>query len=85
MERNKKPIHLTEMKKQLDICKIRNQLVNLRCWELKTGDIIEYKGWMVIGSHWRGGTHRLKNPRNGQIRMVRDITIFEYMGHEIYL
>ena len=73
------------MKKQLDIAKIRAQLVNLRCWELKSGDIIEYRGWLVIGSHWRGGTHRLKNPVNGQIRMVRDITIFEFMGHEIYL
>lgn len=81
----KKPIHLTEIKKQLDIAKIRAQLVNLRCWELKSGDIIDYRGWLVIGSHWRGGTHRLKNPVNGQIRMVRDITIFEFMGHEIYL
>lgn len=85
MEKGKRPIHFTEMKKRLDICKIRNQLVNLRCWELQSGDIIQYEGWRVIGSHWRGGTHRLKNPVNGQIRMVRDITIFEYMGHEIYL
>lgn len=61
MEKGKRPIHFTEMKKRLDICKIRNQLVNLRCWELKSGDIINYEGWMVIGSHWRGGTHRLKN------------------------
>jgi len=85
MGKVKRPIHFTEMKKRLDICKIRNQLVNLRCWELQSGDIIQYEGWRVIGSHWRGGTHRLKNPVNGQIRMVRDITIFEYMGHEIYL
>ena len=85
MEKGKRPIHFTEMKKQLDIAKIRAQLVNLRCWELKSGDIIDYRGWLVIGSHWRGGTHRLKNPVNGQIRMVRDITIFEFMGHEIYL
>ena len=84
MEKGKRPIHFTEMKKQLDIAKIRAQLVNLRCWELKSGDIIDYRGWLVIGSHWRGGTHRLKNPVNGQIRMVRDITIFEFMGHEIY-
>lgn len=84
-ERVKKPIHLTEMKKQLDIARIRAQLVYIRCWELKSGDIIDYQGWLVIGSHWRGGTHRLKNPVNGQVRMVRDITIFDYMGHEIYL
>lgn len=85
MGKVKRPIHFTEMKKRLDICKIRNQLVNLRFWELQSGDIIQIEGWRVIGSHWRGGTHRLKNPVNGQIRMVRDITIFEYMGHEIYL
>ena len=85
MEKVKKPIYLTEMKKQLDIARIRAQLVNIRCWELKSGDIIDYQGWLVIGSHWRGGTHRLKNPVNGQVRMVRDITIFDYMGHEIYL
>ena len=54
-----KPIHITEMRKQLDIATIRKQLVNLKCWKLKTGDIIEYKGWLVKSGHWRGGTHRL--------------------------
>ena len=42
----KKPIHITEMRKQLDIAAIRKQLVNLKCWKLKTGDIIAYKGWL---------------------------------------
>ena len=51
-----KPIHITEMRKQLDIAAIRKQLVNLKCWKLKTGDIIEYKGWLVKSGHWRGGT-----------------------------
>ncbi len=37
----RKPIHLTEMKKQLDIAKIRAQLVNLRCWVLMSGEIID--------------------------------------------
>ncbi|MGM9724337.1 MAG: maintenance system killer protein [Prevotella sp.] len=81
----KKPIHITEMRKQLDIAAIRAQAVNLRCWKLSTGDIIEYKGWLVKSGHWRGGTHKLINPENHQIREVRDICIFEYMGHEIYL
>lgn len=80
-----KPIHLTVMKKELDIARIRSQTVNLRCWEIGTGNIIDYEGWLVKGGHWRGGTHRLLNPDNGQIRMVRDICIFEFMGHEIYL
>ena len=40
-----KPIHITEMRKQLDIAAIRKQLVNLKCWKLKTGDIIK-AGWL---------------------------------------
>lgn len=80
-----KPIHITEMRRQLDIAAIRKQLVNLKCWKLKTGDIIEYKGWLVKSGHWRGGTHRLINPKNRQIREVRDVCIFEFMGAEIYM
>lgn len=80
-----KPIHRSEMQKQLDIAAIRGQLVNLRCWKLSTGDIVEYKGWLVKSSHWRGGNHRLINPQNRQIREVRDCCIFEFMGHEIYM
>lgn len=81
----RRTIHITDMKRELDIARIRNQSVNLRCWKLSTGDIIEYKGWYVKGSHWRGGTHRLFNPDNGQVREVRDICIFEFMGKEVYL
>ena len=81
----KKPIHINEMRRQLDIAAIRSQTVNLRCWKLSTGDIIEYNGWLVKSGHWRGGTHKLINPQNRQIRVVRDICIFEFMGHEIYL
>lgn len=81
----KKPIHITEMRKQLDVAAIYSQTVNLKCWKLSTGDIIEYNGWLVKNGHWRGGTHRLVNPDNRQIREVRDICIFEFMGHEIYL
>lgn len=81
-----KPIHKSEMQKQLDIAAIRGQLVNLRCWKLSTGDILEYNGWLVKSGHWRGGTHRLVNPHNRQIiREVRDCCIFEFMGHEIYM
>lgn len=81
----KKPIHRSEMQKQLDIAAIRGQTVNLRCWKLENGDILHYQGWLVKSGHWHGGTHRLLNPANGQIRMVRDCTIFEFMGHEIYM
>ena len=81
----KKPIHINEMRRQLDIAAIRSQTVNLRCWKLSTGDIIEYNGWLVKSGHWRGRTHKLINPQNRQIREVRDICIFEFTGHEIYL
>jgi hypothetical protein len=85
MNRKPKPIHYTEMRKELDIARIRRQTVNIRCWKLSTGEILEYKGWFVRGSHWHGGTHRLQNPANGQVREVRDICIFEFMGREVYL
>ena len=83
--RRKAPIHIKEMRERMDIAAIRSQTVNLRCWKLSSGDIVEYKGWLVKGGHWRGGTHKLINPANGQIREVRDTTVFEFMGHEIYL
>lgn len=80
-----KPIHINDMRKALDIAAIRNQTVNLKCWKISTGDILTYDGWLVKSGHWRGGTHRLINPRNRQIREVRDVCIFEFMGHEIYM
>ena len=81
----KKPIHITEMRKELDISAIRGQLVNIKCWKLSTGDIIKYDGWLVKSGHWHGGTHKLISPVNHQIREVRDVCIFEFMGHEIYM
>lgn len=59
------------------------QPVNIKCWKLSTGDILEYKGARVVGSHWRGGVHRIKLPESHLFREIRDITIFEINGHEI--
>lgn len=50
----------------------------------RTGNVIEYRGWMV-SSNWRGGWHRIVNPVNNQIRTVPDILIFEINGLSIYL
>lgn len=85
MNNTKKPIHVSTMRQELNVAAVRGQTVNLRCWKLSTGDILEYKGWYVKGGHWRGGTHRLINPENRQIREVRDFSIFEFMGREVYM
>ena len=58
--------------------------VTIKCWKLSTGDIITYRDVICIGSHWRGGIHRLKMPESNLLRTVRDITIFEINGYEIY-
>ncbi len=58
--------------------------VTLKVWKLSTGDILTYRDAICIGSHWRGGIHRVKLPDSNLIRAVRDITIFEINGYEIY-
>lgn len=59
------------------------QPVSLKVWKLSTGDILEYKGVVCVGSHWRGGTHRILLPASHLIREFRDITLFEINGYEI--
>ncbi len=81
----KKAIHINEAMQIMDIAKERKQTVNLRAWEMQTGDVIEYRGWMVSSSNWKGGWHRIVNPKNNQIRTVPDILIFEINGLSIYL
>lgn len=61
------------------------QPVNLRLWKLSTGDILEYKGAVCVGGHWRKGTHRVRLPRSGVIREFRDVTLFEINNNTIYL
>ncbi len=67
------------------VAMLESQLpVTVKCWKLSTGDIITYRDVICIGSHWRGGIHRLKLPESNLTRTVRDITIFEINGYEIY-
>ena len=61
------------------------QPVNLRLWKLATGDILEYKGAVCIGGHWRRGTHRVRLPKSGLIREFRDVTLFAINNNTIYL
>lgn len=76
-----KAIHLNDARKILD----SGQPCNLRVWKLKTGDILVYKGVSCIGSHFRGGTHRILLPNSMVIREFRDVTLFEINGMEVFL
>ena len=81
----KKAIHINEAMQILDIARERKQTVNLKVWETRTGDIINYRGWLVSSGSWKGGWHRIVNPTNNQIRTGPDIMIFEINGLSIYL
>lgn len=81
----RKPIHFNDAMQLLDIARESKQRVNLLVWEGKTGNVIEYNGWMVSSSSWRKGWHKIINPVNNQIRTVPDIFIFNINGHQIYL
>ena len=81
---NHKPKGVLHMKDALLLLE-SGQPVNLRVWKLATGDILEYKGAVCIGGHWRKGTHRIRLPRSGVIREFRDVTLFEINNNTIYL
>lgn len=81
----RKPIHFNDAMQLLDVARELKQRVNLLVWEGKTGNVIEYKGWMVSSSSWRKGWHKIINPVNNQIRTVPDIFIFNINGHQIFL
>ena len=61
------------------------QPCDLKVWKMSTGDILEYKGAVCVGSHFRGGTHRVKLPLSKVIREFRDITLFEINKMSVYL
>ena len=80
-----KAIHINELRRALDISRIDRTPVDLDCWKAGDGAIIHNRGWLVKSSSWQQGTHNLYNPVNHQIRKVRDIFIFRYNDHPIYL
>ena len=81
----KKAVHINEAMQILDLARERKQTVNLKVWELQTGNVIEYRGWLVSSSNWKGGWHRVISPVSNQIRTVPDILIHEINGLSIYL
>lgn len=80
-----KAIHINELRRSLDISRIDRSPVDIDCWKASDGSIIRYRGWLVTSSNWREGIHRLRNPVNNQVRKVRDVFIFRYNNHPIYL
>lgn len=74
-------IHLNDARKILD----SGQPCNLRVWKLSTGDILVYKGVRCIGSHFRGGVHRILLPNSTLLREFRDVTLFEINGMKVFL
>lgn len=78
-------IHINDAMQVLGIAREQRRKVDLKVWEGKTGEIIDYRGWLVSSSSWRGGWHRIVNPANNQIRTVPDIFIISINGQPMYL
>ncbi len=68
----------------LDHCKQTQEPVSVVALKAD-GSILRLDGWVVISGWWRRGTHDFKNPRNGQIRKVRDVLLFYVNNHPVYL
>ncbi len=79
---NKRPSKCIHWKDAISL--LETQIpATLKLWKLSTGDILVYRNAVCIGSHWRGGTHRVRLPESNLIREFRDITLFEINGYEI--
>lgn len=78
-------IHFNDAMQVLDIAREYRQKVSLHVWEGKTGEIVYYDSWLVSSSNWKGGWHRIVNPKNNQIRTVPDIFIIKINEQPIYL
>lgn len=77
-----KTIHITDVQRELDVARIRNQAVNIVAWE-SDGSVVDYSGWMVQGGYWRGGFHRLKHPVSREVRTLPDCYIISFMGKQV--
>ena len=76
--------HLTEVLRLLAKAERDRSTINLKAWT-SDGDTVDYTGWLVRGSSWRGGFHRLVNPANAVVRTVPDIYIHQFLGLPVYL
>lgn len=48
------------------------------------GDIVKLHGWYQVGGWVRGGTIRLRNPLNHEIRAVRKVCLLRVDSMRIY-
>lgn len=76
--------HLTEVLRLLAKAERDRSTINLKAWT-SDGETVDYTGWLVRGSSWRGGFHRLVNPANDEVRTVPDIYIHQFLGLPVYL
>ena len=58
---------------------------SLRVWKLATGDILNYKEAVYLGSNERGGTITVRLPRSKETRTFRRVCLFEIDNLTIYL
>lgn len=82
MNSNKRPTRCISRHDAFRLLESRHAC-ELKVWELSTGNILVYRDAVCIGSHWRGGVHRIRLSASGEIRAFRDITLFEINGYEI--
>ena len=84
MDTTRKTMHFTEMRHLIAIAEEHRQTLNVKAWTTE-GKVNEYNGWIVHHQYWRKGYVRLRNPANGEIRLVPEIYILEVNGYSIYL
>lgn len=84
MDTTRKTMHFTEMQQLIAIAEEHRQTLNVKAWTTE-GKVNEYNGWIVHHQYWRKGYVRLRNPANGEIRLVPEIYILEVNGYSIYL
>ena len=80
----KSAIYLKDVQLFLDECIRTHEPVTLLALT-QDGKRNLYEEWLVVSAHWRAGTHDLRNPKNGEIRKVRDVLIFSINGHPVYI
>ena len=82
----RRSLHISEAQKLLDTARIYRQQVDITAWSLADeGRAIRYQNWTVTSGNWHGGWHKIRNPRNGEIRTLPDIFIIRLNGHPIHL
>jgi hypothetical protein len=73
-------IHLTTARKILD----SHDPVDLAVWK-KNGEIMRLKNCVSISYNYYSGTRNIKLLNSGQIRMIRDICIFQINNLNVFI